>query len=397
MTVVEENLVFLSYARPDRDRVIQYFNQLSGSGFNVWMDCQRLKAGQNWSYEIERAATKAVVVVVFISANSVDRRGYVQKELKEALERRKHKLVDDIFLIPVILDETGVPPELEDVHCVWERDGTAQSQIEDALRHQFGKLNLKTLQIQRIEEISWSFDTVTESMEGLPGYDVNLRIIKFRSTKFPKIDEINLFIRGQVIKDLFLGRSGLMNQEPQRFNFGSDRSFRSNSIETHCTEPSIKGRVLTIMVVSHWYYAGAAHPNYSFSSYSFLLDPLFLIDSLGAMFSDSSSALAHVQLLVRSRLKALVYSDGDQETNLLSPSDVDSGTQTWSDFGNFRFSSDRIEFDFSPYQVAPYAAGPQDSFVLYEEIIPMMRPEFVNALGLEYFRAEVSDGPADKN
>jgi hypothetical protein len=387
MSAVEENLVFLSYARPDRDRVIQYFDRLSSSGFNAWMDCRKLKAGQRWSYEIERAAAKAVVVIVFISANSVERRGYVQKELKEALERRKSKLVDDIFLMPVILDDTGVPPELEEVHCVWERDGAAYSEIEDALMHQFGRLNLQVLKIQRNEEISWNFETIEESMEGLPGYDVNLQIIKLHSTKFPKIGEVNSFIKGQMMKDLFIGRSGLMDQEPGRFNFGSEKFSRTNSIEAHCTEPSIKGRVLTVMVVSHWYYAGAAHPGHSFSSYSFLLDPLFLIESLGTIFIRPDSALTQVQSLVRSRLKALVYSEGDQTTNLLSASHVDSGTQKWSDFGNFKFLNDRIEFDFSPYQVGPYAAGPQDSFVLYEEIISMVRPEFISALSLEYVRA----------
>jgi hypothetical protein len=67
--------VFLSYASPDRDRVGPYADALESHGFNVWVDYKRLKAGQNWNFEIRRELEKAAVIVVFISNNSVDRRG----------------------------------------------------------------------------------------------------------------------------------------------------------------------------------------------------------------------------------------------------------------------------------------------------------------------------------
>jgi hypothetical protein len=43
-----------------------------------------------------------------VSKNSVDRRGYIQKELRLALEKYREKLVDDIFLIPVMLDDIDI-------------------------------------------------------------------------------------------------------------------------------------------------------------------------------------------------------------------------------------------------------------------------------------------------
>ena len=74
-------IVFLSYARPDRDCVARYFDELQGKGFNVWMDHIRLKPGQNWDFEIQRALDTAAIIVVFLSKNSTDRRGYLQREL----------------------------------------------------------------------------------------------------------------------------------------------------------------------------------------------------------------------------------------------------------------------------------------------------------------------------
>ena len=105
----EQNLVFLSYASPDRDRVFEFCDDLSRRGFNVWMDKRRIKGGQNWDFEINRALQKAVVIVVFLSTNSVNRRGYAQREIKIALDQARDRLIDDIYLIPVILDG-GVAP-----------------------------------------------------------------------------------------------------------------------------------------------------------------------------------------------------------------------------------------------------------------------------------------------
>ena len=73
------------------------------------MDKRRLKGGQNWDFEIKRALQKATVIVVFLSSNSVDRRGYAQREIKAALDQAGDKLIDDIYLIPVMLDERGCP------------------------------------------------------------------------------------------------------------------------------------------------------------------------------------------------------------------------------------------------------------------------------------------------
>ena len=79
--------IFLSYASPDRDRVMQYADGLESHGFNVWIDYNRLKAGQHWDFEIRRELDKAAIIVVFISNNSVIRRDYVQCEIKLALDK----------------------------------------------------------------------------------------------------------------------------------------------------------------------------------------------------------------------------------------------------------------------------------------------------------------------
>jgi hypothetical protein len=98
---MDDASVFMSYARPDQNRVTPFFDYLQSRGFNVWLDCKSLMPGQNWDFEIKRALDKATFVVVFLSTNSFDRRGYLQRELRLALDKANEKLVDDIYLIPV--------------------------------------------------------------------------------------------------------------------------------------------------------------------------------------------------------------------------------------------------------------------------------------------------------
>lgn len=137
----EQNLVFLSYASPDLDRVLQFYDYLVHHGFNIWMDKRRLKGGQNWDFEINRALQKAVIIVVFLSSNSVDRRGYAQREIKVALDQARDKLIDDIYLIPLMLD-TGipVPAQLERIQVIKENEGDCKSALVEAINLQLEHL-----------------------------------------------------------------------------------------------------------------------------------------------------------------------------------------------------------------------------------------------------------------
>src|SRR5258705_8000171 len=133
----DNELIFISYASPDREHVVPYYDALRARGYDVWMDFRRLKPGQNWDFEIKRALNRATLIIVFVSKNSVDRRGYVQREIKIALDKAMEKLAGDIYLIPVLLDgDATIPDELKQIHIVHASDPDCTEKIEDAIRHQ---------------------------------------------------------------------------------------------------------------------------------------------------------------------------------------------------------------------------------------------------------------------
>lgn len=109
---VAKGSIFINYARLDERKVFQIYDKLKDSDFAPWMDQRDILPGQNWDLEIARAIETSNFFLACISKNSADRRGYVQRELKDALDKWKGMLVDDIYLIPARLDDGDVPATL---------------------------------------------------------------------------------------------------------------------------------------------------------------------------------------------------------------------------------------------------------------------------------------------
>jgi TIR domain/Protein of unknown function (DUF3298) len=380
-------LIFLSYANPDQEKVIPFYDTLKSEGFNIWLDCRNIKPGQNWNFEIKRAFEKSSFVIIFLSNNSINRRGYVQRELKMALDKLSEKLIDDIYIIPIVLDDITIPEQLKALHCIRASDPQCISLVSDSLTYQMGKLGIETQKLQRKEELTWDFHYKKEAWDGLPGYEVELQFINFKSERYPNISEIGDFIRGDLLKSLYSFRRSKFEQDPDIFNYGQEKYRRTDTYDAHCGDPYVKGKVLTIQYTIHLYGAGAMHPNSYFQTYSFVIDPLVYISSLEDLFFDKENAFIKIQTYLRNQLKKIRISEANnEEVYSLDPEVIDSGTEEWNDISAFIFREEKIEFLFAPYQVAAYACGAQFSEIPYSLIIPFIKPEFLSALGIEYLK-----------
>jgi hypothetical protein len=102
-------LVFLGYAREDRVKVKKLFRALQKAGVNPWMDCQKLLPGQNWRRAIEQTIELSDFFLCCFSTYSVLKRGQFQSELSFALEIATHFPQDEVFFIPVRLDDCEIP------------------------------------------------------------------------------------------------------------------------------------------------------------------------------------------------------------------------------------------------------------------------------------------------
>jgi hypothetical protein len=104
--------VFLCHASEDKDAVWLLHRKLQDSGFRPWLDKEDLVPGQDWDMEITKAVRAAHVILVCLSPR-FEKRGYLQKEVKRALDVADEQPDGTIFLIPVRLEECNVPERLK--------------------------------------------------------------------------------------------------------------------------------------------------------------------------------------------------------------------------------------------------------------------------------------------
>ncbi|MFN0190593.1 MAG: toll/interleukin-1 receptor domain-containing protein [Aestuariivirga sp.] len=104
--------IFLNYARADQRQVEVVYEILENMGFSPWMDTKDLIGGEDWEAGIENAIQRSDVFVPFLSRNSIKKRGVVQRELRIAFSKITDLLEDDIFILPVRLEDCDVPDRL---------------------------------------------------------------------------------------------------------------------------------------------------------------------------------------------------------------------------------------------------------------------------------------------
>ena len=104
--------VFLCHASGDKPAVKVLYEKLVKDGFDVWLDKEKLIPGQNWQAEIAKAVKNSDIVLVCLSPRSITKEGFVQREIKFALDMAEEKPAETIFIIPTRLEECDVPERI---------------------------------------------------------------------------------------------------------------------------------------------------------------------------------------------------------------------------------------------------------------------------------------------
>ena len=109
--------VFLNHSAQDKPVVRELYKKLSAeSWIDPWLDEVNLNIGDDWNLVIEKAIRAAHVILVFLSKNSISKEGYIQRELRLALDRAFELPPGTAFIIPIRLDESELPKTLQRYH-----------------------------------------------------------------------------------------------------------------------------------------------------------------------------------------------------------------------------------------------------------------------------------------
>ncbi len=102
--------VFLCHASQDKPAVRELCQRLVAEGWiEPWLDEKKLLPGQDWRTAIEEAVESADNIIICLSNTSVNKDGFIQKEMRYAREIALEKADETIFLIPLRLEECEVP------------------------------------------------------------------------------------------------------------------------------------------------------------------------------------------------------------------------------------------------------------------------------------------------
>ncbi len=115
----QHDQVFICHAKEDEALVTQLYADLKQAGANPWIACKDILPGERWKQAIKKAMKQSSYFIMILSEQSVSKTGYVQKELKEALDWLDHMPSSKIFLIPVRIDPCKPEDErLQEIHWV---------------------------------------------------------------------------------------------------------------------------------------------------------------------------------------------------------------------------------------------------------------------------------------
>jgi len=133
--------IFLCHALEDKAQALDLFQQLKKLGAAPWLDSEEILPGQEWNFEINKALDESDVILLCLSKRSVSKEGYVQREIRIALDRALEMPEGRIFLIPARLEECALPQKISSYQWVdlFSADG-----MDKLLR----SLNLRASQVK---------------------------------------------------------------------------------------------------------------------------------------------------------------------------------------------------------------------------------------------------------
>ncbi len=139
--------VFVCHASDDKTEVKNLYNLLVERGADPWLDAEKLLPGQDWNLEINKALDDSDVILLCLSKTSVDKEGYVQREIRVALDRALEMPEGRIFLIPARLEECDLPYKVRTYQWVDLFSADGMGKLLTSLNLRASQVNAQSLSV----------------------------------------------------------------------------------------------------------------------------------------------------------------------------------------------------------------------------------------------------------
>lgn len=351
--------VFLSYAKEDKDFVLECYEELKRKNFNPWMDEHDLLPGQAWDECIKANMQDTDVVLVFMSSDSVSKIGYVQRELKYFADKRKDYPEGFIYLIPIQLDKCQVPNTIASEIQFININRDLQSQEWTKVLRSLD-LASKQRNIERINEDSTKpkikLKEISESVKSFTGYEFNSNypVIKAAHDNFK---EVNDLIYSIVLEQLIHLRQRFFEEPLEIERENNEPTFQDIYDTLINADIGYVRNNFVSFVFTNYFYTGGVHGNHHFFTRNFYVKN-------GKAILINYNLLFHSENILEAETFIKSYCYEDLLAQIAYRSESGDFDKDWVKQGSEQITSDIIlikehglEIFFSPYTVTAYAFG----------------------------------------
>jgi hypothetical protein len=365
------NKVFISYATEDFDYAERLYDFLTENGFDPWMDKKKLLTGQIFDFYIQNELRNAHFLILLLSDVSVSKRGYIQKEFKQALKYCEEKLVDDIYLIPLKINSCDVPNELTKFQWIEFEAKDAFKSILQSLMWQRDKfIQYENQRQARLFNLAYKEEIVKAELGNhIPKQTYEIHYPQFTKTDFESAKELNTIIHNDVVTQILYCRDQYFNSlqyaDPNDEWNKSDSTLYGNYNFT-----ILNKNFISYISSSSTYNTGAAHGNFGSHGHNFLLNPLrnFEFESLFENYSVALTILCdlvHEQIMIEAKEQF-----GITDSKEFYYAEVNGRLSNKEDnFKNYYFTENSIGFIYNPYHLVAWVYGSQQPEISFDKLL----------------------------
>jgi hypothetical protein len=126
--------IFLCHGKEDKEHARSLYRRLREAAYDPWLDEENLAPGVEWEPAIRAAVRGSDVVLVCLSRQSSSKVGFVQKEIRLALDAADERPEGLTYLIPIKLEDCDLPSRLQRWQAVDFYKAEGPHRLMDALK-----------------------------------------------------------------------------------------------------------------------------------------------------------------------------------------------------------------------------------------------------------------------
>lgn len=355
--------IFLSYASEDYLVVSDFYDKLKKVGINPWMDKRDIFPGENWERSIWRAVKNADFIILFLSNNSVNKRGFFQKEIKTALKLWEEKLEDDIYIIPVIIEKCEIPKGISGIQWIDYSYGNSFNKIIASINEGASRIG-KSISFNP-ETISINNRKIQESKSKDLSYLIDVEYPQFEIIGENIYDEVNNIISGKILEIVHNSRKeGISYLDNKELRESLSQYSSTNDLYISYKVKHISKKLLSLHFTISTYYVGAAHSLNGIHTMNYELNPTIKLD----LFDIFNNGFDYLNVISDFCIKDLIkqLTSIEYYTYANNPDDDLTSAIEWikkgakpeaTNYEKFCINEESMIILFDDYQVGPFSWG----------------------------------------